>query len=125
MDLLPSLATLAGADAGALDGKTLLPAFMGENQNGREELIMEATSRTAFRQGDWVMIPPYDGPAVMKQVQIEPGNAKDYQLYNLKEDLAQQSNLAKENPEKLAEMLAEFEKIRGKDYGNTKQIILQ
>jgi len=98
---------------------------MGENQNGREELIMEATSRTAFRQGDWVMIPPYDGPAVMKQVQIEPGNAKDYQLYNLKEDLAQQSNLAKENPEKLAEMLAEFEKIRGKDYGNTKQIILQ
>lgn len=125
MDLLPSLAELAGADAGALDGKSLLPAFLGKDQNGRAELVLEATSRTALRQGDWIMIPPYQGPAIMQQVQIEPGNGEEYQLYNLREDLGQQNNLAKENPEKLAEMLAEFEKIRGKDYGDTKQIKLQ
>jgi len=71
------------------------------------------------------MIPPYAGPAIMKQVQIEPANGKDYQLYNLSEDLAQQKNLAAENPEKLAEMLAAFEAVRGKDYGDTKQIKLE
>jgi arylsulfatase A-like enzyme len=121
MDLLPSLAELVGADAGATDGQALLSTFMGEDQNGREELVLEATSRTAFRQGDWVMIPPYNGPALMKNVQIEPGNDKVYQLYNLKDDLAQQNNLAAAKPEKLAEMLADFEQVRGKEYGGIKE----
>ncbi|MEM9260554.1 MAG: arylsulfatase, partial [Bacteroidota bacterium] len=83
MDLLPSLAELVGATAGAVDGESLLPAFLGEQESGRAALVLEATSRTALRQGDWIMIPPYQGPAIMKQVQIEPGNGDEYQLYNL------------------------------------------
>jgi len=58
MDLLPSLADLVGGNAGAVDGKNLLPAFLGESTTGRDELVLEATSRTALRQGDWIMIPP-------------------------------------------------------------------
>jgi arylsulfatase A-like enzyme len=125
MDLLPSMAELVGEDAGALDGQSLLSAFMGEAQTGRNELVIEATSRTALRQGDWLMIPPYRGPALMKEVQIEPANSSEYQLFNLTDDLGQQNNLAATNPEKLAEMRATFEGIRGKDYSNTKQIKLQ
>jgi len=125
MDLLPSLAELAGADAGAVDGQNLLSALMGESDAGREQLVIEATSRTAFRQGDWIMIPPYDGPALMRQVQIEPANSQDYQLYNLSEDLTQRNNLAAENPEMLTEMLAAFEAVRGKDYGSSEQIKLE
>jgi len=61
------------------------------------------------------MIPPYKGQAKFKQVNIEVGNSKKYQLYNLKEDIGQQNNLAEVNIEKLEEMIAKFETIRG-DY---------
>ena len=60
------------------------------------------------------MIPPYKGVPVYTQVNIELGNDSKYQLYNLKDDLAQQQNLAESNPQKLAEMIKAFEAIRGK-----------
>ena len=59
------------------------------------------------------MIPPYKGPAINKMVNIELGNAEDYQLYDLEKDPSQKENLAKSNPEKLQELIADFEKIRG------------
>ena len=59
------------------------------------------------------MIPPYKGAAINKQVNIELGNAEEYQLYDLEKDPSQKENLAKSNPEKLQELVAEFEKIRG------------
>jgi T4 RnlA family RNA ligase len=37
----------------------------------REDFVIEATSRTALRKGDWLMIPPYKGPATEKNVNIE------------------------------------------------------
>ena len=72
---------------------------------------MEATSRTAFRSKNWVLIPPYTGPAVSPNVNIEIGNANEYQLYNLEEDVAQQQNLAASNPQKLKEMIDQYESI--------------
>ena len=60
------------------------------------------------------MSPPYKGVPVNTQVNIELGNDSKYQLYNLKDDLAQQQNLAESNPQKLAEMIKAFEAIRGK-----------
>ena len=71
------------------------------------------------------MIPPYNGPAISKNVNIEIGNDKEYQLYNLKEDLSQQKNLAQSNPEKLQEMIGAFEAIRGKEYGKIEPLELK
>lgn len=113
IDLLSSLAKLVDSDVRAEDSEELLDVFLGNSEAGRENLILEATSRTAFRQGDWVMIPPYKGPALLKQVNIEIGNDKVYQLYNLKDDVSQQTNLATSNPEKLEEMKAKFTALRG------------
>ena len=42
---------------------------------------------------------------------IEIGNASEYQLYNLEEDIAQQQNLAVSNPQKLIEMIDRYESI--------------
>ena len=64
------------------------------------------------------MIPPYEGAAVNKQVDIELGNSKEYQLYNLKEDIGQSDNLASSHPDKLKEMIEGYLAIRGND-GNT------
>jgi len=118
LDLLPSIAALVGADAGAkdVDGQALLAAFMGESEAGREELVIEATSRTALRRGKWLMIPPYSGPGLMEQVQIEPGNSPVPQLYDLSQDIGQQNNLAAEQPDKYKELLEAFTKIRGDEY---------
>ena len=117
VDLLASLAALVGSKETGTDGQNLLATFLGKSQKGRESFILEATSRTALRAGDWAMIPPYKGPAVQNQVNIELGNSSEYQLYNIKQDPGQQTNLATSHPEKLEEMKRTYEKIRG---GNTK-----
>lgn len=113
VDLLSSLATLVGSEARGTDSEELLDVFLGKESRGREDLILEATGRTALRKGDWVLIPPYDGPAVAQQVKIELGNAKEFQLYNLSDDLGEQQNLAGDQPEKLEEMISAFKAIRG------------
>jgi arylsulfatase A-like enzyme len=86
IDLFTSLASLVGSETRGPDSEELLDVFLGKDTRGREELILEATGRTALRKGDWVMIPPYDGPAMAEQVQIELGNSEEFQLYNLKQD---------------------------------------
>jgi len=125
LDLLSSLAELVDSEDRVADSQEMLEVLMGQDDDGREELVIEATSRTAFRKGDWAMIPPYAGPALLKQVNIEIGNAEGYQLYNLKEDIGQQNNLAESNKEKLQEMIADFEAIRGKGYSNTEKVELK
>jgi len=125
IDLLSSIAKLVGSDVSINDSEDLLNVFLGESKVGRENLIIEATSRTAFREGDWVMIPPYSGQEVIKDVNIEIGNSKVFQLYNLKDDSSQQSNLSESNPEKLQEMIVTFEKLRGENYKNIQKIELK
>ena len=125
LDLLSSLAQLVGSEVRTDDSLPLMDLLMGKSDQGRNELVIEATSRTAFKKGDWVMIPPYKGPAVNEKVQIELGNDSDFQLYNLAEDIGQQKNLANNQPEKLQEMLTAFESIRGDGYGKTEKLELK
>ncbi|MCD6598195.1 MAG: sulfatase-like hydrolase/transferase, partial [Bacteroidales bacterium] len=125
LDLLSSLASLVGSQVRSQDSKNLLDVLMGKSQNGRDELILEATSRTALRKGDWILIPPYSGSALNKQVNIELGNSNDYQLYNLKEDIGEQNNQAETNKRKLEELINSFEKIRGKDYQDVQKMELK
>ncbi len=125
LDLLSSLATLVGSDKKGQDSEALLDVFMGTKEQGREELIIEATTKTALRKGEWLMIPPYKGQAINKFVNIELGNNKKYQLYNLKEDSGQQNNLAEINTEKLEEMIKAFEDIRGKEYSKVQKLELK
>lgn len=125
IDLFASLANLVNSDLNGPDSQDLLDVFMGESQVGREDLILEATTRTAFRKGDWVLIPPYEGPSVNKWVNIELGNSPNFSLYNLKTDLGQQENLAEQNPEKLQEMITAFEAIRGTNDQQIQQLELK
>ena len=125
LDLLSSLAQLVGSEVRTEDSLPLLELLMGQSNYGRKEMVIEATSRTAFKRGDWVMIPPYEGFAVNDKVKIELGNDPEFQLYNLSNDVSQQNNLALQNPKKLQEMLLAFEAIRGKDYRKTEKLELK
>ena len=113
VDLLSSMASLIGSQVTGTDSQDLSKVFLGEENQGREDLILEATTRTALRKGHWKMIPPYGGRAINRSVNIELGNSDAYQLYNLEEDLGEQTNLAGKNEEKLQEMIGIFKEIRG------------
>jgi arylsulfatase A-like enzyme len=112
MDILASIGHLTGITVDSTDSQDFKSVLFGETKKGRQELILEATSRTALRYDNWLMIPPYKGPAVIKSVNIEIGNSKDFQLYNLNDDIGQQDNLAKNNPEKLNELNAKFHELK-------------
>lgn len=112
IDLLASLGDLVGVEADTQDSQNLMDVLLGKSNEGREELVIEAMGRTALRKGDWVMIPPYQGPAVNPNVNIELGNSPDYQLYHLKEDLGQERNLVETQSDKLKEMIQAYEAIR-------------
>ena len=71
------------------------------------------------------MIPPYKGSAVSKNVNIELGNSLDFMLYNLKDDPSQKNNLSVTNQGKLKEMISSFIEIRGKNFSNIGDLILE
>lgn len=125
MDLLSSLAQLVRSDLRSKDSAELLNTFMGTSDQGRTDLIIEATTRTALRHKNWVMIPPYKGEAIIESVNIEIGNSNSYQLYDLSIDKGQQKNLAETNPKKLQELIRIFEDKRGNDYSNIELIELK
>ncbi|KJF45705.1 sulfatase family protein [Draconibacterium sediminis] len=113
IDILASVAKLTGAEVNSSDSEELLDVLLGKSDEGREELVLEASSRTALRKNNWLMIPPYKGAAVAVQVNIELGNSSEFQLYNLNDDIGQQTNLAKTNPDKLNEMIGDYKEIVG------------
>lgn len=124
VDFIASVAKLLDSDIKVKDSQNLLPCFLGKTDNGRKDLIIEATSRTAYRKGDWLMIPPYEGKKVLEEVNIEIGNASKYQLYNLKRDISQKNNLAEKKPKLLKKLIADFESVRGTDYKNIEKVEL-
>lgn len=125
IDIFSSLASLVGSELRGQDSQDLLDVFMGKSQTGRDDLVLEATTRTALRKGSWVMIPPYKGPAKNKQVNIELGNDPEYQLYNLASDLGQQQNLALSQADKLNEMKALYAEIKGNNVAEVEQLELK
>lgn len=108
MDLIASLGKLVNASLPeGLDSREYLDAFMGKKLQARENLVVEAQGRMAYRQGDWMMIPPYRGQE-RNLTGNELGNLPEYALFNLKEDKAQQENRVVGNEPLLEEMKENF-----------------
>lgn len=100
MDLLASLSALVGESyPERTDSQNTLPAFLGFSKKGREELVMEGMFNYAFRQGDWMMIPPY-------------GPSRVYELYNMKEAPGQTKNVADKYPARLRQMMRRLEQLK-------------
>ncbi len=126
LDLLASLAQLTDQEVPDTDSQPLLPVWLGESEDGRDHLVIEATSRTALRAGDYLYIPPYPGNrAVNQQVGIELGNSAEAQLYNLADDISQTENLATVDPERTAEMRELYLSLRGQANAETKELELE
>ena len=114
MDLFASLGRLTGGNVpSGLDSQDILNAFLGKSDTGRKNLIHEAEGRLALRDGDYTMIPPYEGPE-RNYSKNELGNLPDYALFNMKEDPSQMTDIADQEPERLEAMKKEFSEITGR-----------
>jgi len=107
MDLLASFSNLLGQTIpknDAPDSKNTLNAFLGKSENGRGILIEQGVKTLAIVKDNWKFIPSNDEKPLDELVNIETGNAKEPQLYNLNEDLGEKNNLANKFPEKVKEL---------------------
>ena len=116
VDFLASFAVLAGvsldADVGP-DGVDVLDALLGQSDEGRAEIVLEGVqAKTVLRQGDWVFIPPHQGPPVNTNVNIETGNSSVPQVYYLADDIGQIENVASIHPDVAEQMADRLREIR-------------
>jgi arylsulfatase A-like enzyme len=89
-DFLPTAAEIAGAKAPEkIDGISILPTLMGEQQTNRHEFLYwefhEGGFNQAVRMGDWKGLRfGVDGPL---------------EVYNLKDDIGEKTNVAAQHPD--------------------------
>jgi len=122
VDVYPTLCEMAGVDlpeGQVLDGRSLVPLFKGERvdwenrplywhfpaylqsyavTNEQRDILFRSRPCSIIRMGDWKL-----------HQYFESG---DLELYNLKRDIGEKRNLAKRNPEKAKELLAQLETWR-------------
>jgi arylsulfatase A-like enzyme len=114
IDLTASLASLTGQNLSrddAPDSFDVLGAILGRTSVGRDHLVEHAGTLSLIK-GNWKYIEPSKGARINRNVNIELGNDPEPQLYNLKDDLGERHNLAKEQPERAAELAALLKKVK-------------
>ncbi len=111
LDFFASIGDLIGAEVPAgLDSENHMDVLLGETTSGREELVVEANGKLAFRSGNYAMIPPYKGQR-FNETGNELGNLKSFALFNLDADCTQTIDIATQEVEKLEQMKGRFMEI--------------
>ncbi|MCM1501792.1 MAG: arylsulfatase [Bacteroidales bacterium] len=104
MDIMATCIDLAGAaypekykghDIIPMEGLSLVPVLKEGHREGHEYLGFEHFNERAFISRDGWKI-------------VRPGNRAEWELYNLNEDRTEKHNVASENPERLAKMIAAY-----------------
>ena len=106
LDIYATAAANAKATAPEnIEGVDLLPYLTGRKP-GRphETLFWRQGGKAGLRHGDWKLVRMGGRRTV--------GNA-NWELYDLSNDLSEENNLAKKNPERLTELVAIWEKMNG------------
>ena len=104
MDFCASFADLLGQDYNSYDAQDVLKALTGKSKKGRESLVLEGYGNSIWiKKGNWGCVPAYKDWT---------GKMTEPELYDLKKDVAQKNNLAKQYPEKVKELTAELEAVK-------------
>jgi arylsulfatase A-like enzyme len=113
VDLAASLAALAEREipAGACpDSFDVLPALLGEPGARGRDHVVEQGRGLALREGDWKFLWHPNADAV-KSLTYEKGPGQ-FELYNLKDDPAETTNLIDEFPDVAARLKARLELLK-------------
>jgi arylsulfatase A-like enzyme len=102
MDLFPTLLSIAGAapsEKARLDGADLLPSWVTGASPPERTLFWRFNKQRAVRRGPWKL-------RVEKR---DDASNREYQLFNLDDDLAESHDLSQSHPEKVKELTSELE----------------
>ena len=87
------------------DSRDYFSTLTGEKDISRDFIIEQpGNNALAIVKDGWKYITPSNGPALLKDVNIESGYSKADQLYHLKDDPRELNNVAKKYPEKVLEL---------------------
>jgi arylsulfatase A-like enzyme len=121
VDLIASFAALTGQSipvGEAPDSFNSLDTLLGKSHKDRDFLIQHGNGLAIVADG-WKYTPPSTGPTHLQNprlgnnAQIETGNQRVAQLYNIRNDIGEKNNVADKHPEivkKLAELLETVQK---------------
>ncbi len=117
-DVFATISEIVGFDMPPESGEdsfSLVPLLLGEGRYGRTATVHHSSRGLfAIRRGGWKLILG-DGSGGFSSPQgrvLEPGEDGPMQLYLLAEDPHERRNLASARPDKKAELLAEFARVR-------------
>jgi len=110
LDIHPTVLTAAGImidPQWKLDGVNLLPYLTGE-QSGtpHEALYWRFGPQVAIRKGNWKLVKGSRSEGLGSVNLRQKGSIEGAKLYNLAEDIGEQTNLADKYPEKVKELAA-------------------
>lgn len=106
IDLMPTIVELAGAEypkefndrsITPEAGISMVETLKKETSLKDRQLFWEHFGSAAYREGDWKI--------------VRRGGNQDWELYNLAIDRTEMNNLASENPDKVEQMNAEWQKM--------------
>ena len=105
IDFVPTLLELArvkpalAADAPALPGRSLVPAFVRDGGVTRDELFFNHEGNRALRMGDYKLVSAQEDQNV-------------WELFNLTTDRCEQHNLAAKQPDRVRDMAARWKHLQ-------------
>lgn len=121
-DLMATFASISAAsleNGAGLDGVDISPVMLSKGQNSLDHRAIihhSLDGMFAIRVGDWKLIEGLGSGGFTKPARVDPaGQPTPYQLYNLAEDPAEENNVAVENADIVATLLAELERIRNSE----------
>ena len=109
VDIYASLASLVGqklSKGDAVDSENHIDAWLGRSPNARTVLLEEAYT-FGLRMGDYKFILPKENPTVPEWISkkfVDPGFSSEVQLFNLKSDPSETTNVAEQNPKIVTKM---------------------
>lgn len=116
IDDVASLAALVGArmpSEAAPDSRNFLDTWLGRSDESRPWVVEQAANHTlSVRQGPWKYIEPADGAKIAWGTGIELGNDVAPQLYNVKNSLWEEQNVALQNPDTVNALAGTLRKVR-------------
>ncbi|ENM5794123.1 arylsulfatase [Vibrio mimicus] len=89
----------------APDSQPLLDTLLGKDSVGRSDMVLEGMQyKKVFRNQRYAYIPAHDDDFVCQYTGNEKGNQSSPQLYDLKDDVGQLTNLAEQMPDLVQEL---------------------
>ena len=127
MDFLPTFAHMAGVALSeniTLDGKNILPLMTAKTKHSPHDYYYYYcyTAIYAVRDARWkLVLPREEDPAWMKWWGNMIDGVKDYELYDLKNDISETENVADQYPEVVSRLKQQIE-IARRELGDEKTI---